>query len=59
MDEERSKAPSRCYQGLESNNDDGVHCFERKLPTADPCENENEEDSKSETGPQGKEEATE
>lgn len=59
MDEERCKAPSRCYQGLESNDDNGEHYFERKLPTADHCANENEEDSKSGTGPQGKVEVTE
>lgn len=56
MDDGRCITPSRCYQGLESNE---VHCFERKLPTADHCENESEDESKSGRGPQGKEEATE
>ena len=59
MDERRYKTPSKCYQGLESNVDNWVYCSERKLPTADHCENESEGDLKSGTGPQGKEEAAE
>lgn len=59
MDDGRCKTPSRFYQGLESNDENGVHCFERMLPTADHSENESEEVSKSGTGSPGKEEVTE